>query len=168
MRDLQCGSYPFRPIAKLVSLSWKSMGSGSPSRASRAASWSEGVQHPGISSFGRKEHQRAGGNKAGIVLSGPALNVLDLLGEVQLLSRHPLFARSTLDLFTVHVVQVPMELFTQLFGGLLLFVYHCFDRIAINGYLNGLSQPDQAVQFFRLISNAPILSNQVLAQITDD
>ena len=42
-----------------------------------------------------------------------------------------------------------MELFTKLFGGLLLFVYHCFDRIVINGYLSGLSRPEQVVHFFR-------------------
>jgi hypothetical protein len=30
-----------------------------------------------------------------------------------------------------------METFTRLFGSLLLFVYHCFDRIVINGYLGG-------------------------------
>jgi hypothetical protein len=36
-----------------------------------------------------------------------------------------------------------MELFTQLFGKLLAFVYHCFDRIVIHGYLNGLSRPEQ-------------------------
>jgi hypothetical protein len=36
-----------------------------------------------------------------------------------------------------------MELFTKLFGDLLLFVYHCFDRIVINGYLSGLSRPEQ-------------------------
>lgn len=30
-----------------------------------------------------------------------------------------------------------MELFASLFGGLLLFVYHCFDRLVINGYLSG-------------------------------
>jgi len=35
----------------------------------------------------------------------------------------------------------PMEIFTKLFGSLLVFVYHCFDRIVINGYLNGLSRP---------------------------
>ena len=34
-----------------------------------------------------------------------------------------------------------MELFTQLFGDLLVFVYHCFDRIVIYGYLSGLSRP---------------------------
>jgi hypothetical protein len=31
-----------------------------------------------------------------------------------------------------------METFTRLFGSLLLFVYHCFDRMMINGYLRGL------------------------------
>jgi hypothetical protein len=31
-----------------------------------------------------------------------------------------------------------MELFTQLFGEWLAFVYHCFDRIVIYGYLSGL------------------------------
>ena len=36
-----------------------------------------------------------------------------------------------------------MELFARLFGGLLLFVYHCFDRLVIHGYLSGLSQPEQ-------------------------
>src|SRR5258708_29673449 len=76
--------------------------------------------------------------------------------------------RSPLDLFTVAVVQVPMELFTQLFGGLLLFVYHCFDRIVINGYLSGLSRPEQVVHFFRQIIKVPILSKEVLAQRTND
>src|SRR5258707_5720554 len=44
-----------------------------------------------------------------------------------------------------------MELFTQLFGDLLAFVYHCFDRIVIYGYLSGLSRPEQVVHFFRQI-----------------
>ena len=39
-----------------------------------------------------------------------------------------------------------METFTRLFGNLLLFVYHCFDRIVINGYLSGLSRPEHVVQ----------------------
>src|SRR5215813_9757787 len=43
----------------------------------------------------------------------------------------------------------PMELFTLLFGDLLAFVYHCFDRIVIYGYLSGLSRPEQVVHFFR-------------------
>jgi hypothetical protein len=61
-----------------------------------------------------------------------------------------------------------MELFTQLFGGLLLFVYHCFDRIVINGYLSGLSRPEQVVHFFRQILAVPILSKEVLSQRTND
>ena len=43
-----------------------------------------------------------------------------------------------------------METFTQLFGDLLAFVYHCFDRIVIYGYLSGLSWPEQVVHFFPL------------------
>jgi len=30
-----------------------------------------------------------------------------------------------------------MDVFTELFGNLLAFVYHCFDRIVIHGYLSG-------------------------------
>ena len=40
-----------------------------------------------------------------------------------------------------------MEVFTQLFGDLLAFVYHCFDRIVIYGYLSGLSRPEQVCTF---------------------
>jgi len=32
-----------------------------------------------------------------------------------------------------------MELFARLFANLLVFVYHCFARIVIHGYLSGLS-----------------------------
>ena len=61
-----------------------------------------------------------------------------------------------------------MELFEKLFGKLLLFVYHCFDRIVINGYLSGLSRPEQVVHFFRQVIGVPILSKEVLAQRTHD
>src|SRR6202140_5003648 len=59
-----------------------------------------------------------------------------------------------------------MKLFEKLFGKLLLFVYHCFDRIVINGYLSGLSRPEQVVHFFRQVIGVPILSKEVLAQRT--
>jgi hypothetical protein len=36
----------------------------------------------------------------------------------------------------------PMERLNRLFGSLLVFVYHCFDRVVINGYLSGLSRPE--------------------------
>jgi len=40
-----------------------------------------------------------------------------------------------------------MELFAKLYCSLLVFVYHCFDRIVIHGYLSGLSRPEQVVYF---------------------
>ena len=61
-----------------------------------------------------------------------------------------------------------MERFTQLFGNLLVFVYHCFDRIVINGYLNGLSRPEQVVHFVREVLGTPVVSKEVLNQRTHD
>src|SRR5262250_574280 len=61
-----------------------------------------------------------------------------------------------------------MELFLKLFGDLLVFVYHCFDRIVIHGYLSGLSRPEQVVHFFRRVVGVPVLSKEVLSQRTTD
>ncbi len=61
-----------------------------------------------------------------------------------------------------------MELFTQLFGDLLAFVYHCFDRIVIYGYLSGLSRPEQVVHFFHQVVGVPVVSKEVLSQRTAD
>jgi hypothetical protein len=61
-----------------------------------------------------------------------------------------------------------MELFTKLFGDLLIFVYHCFDRIVIRGYLSGLSRPEQVVHFFRHIVGVPAVSKEVLSKRTND
>jgi len=61
-----------------------------------------------------------------------------------------------------------METFTKLFGSLLVFVYHCFDRIVINGYLNGLSRPEQVVYFVREVLGIPVVSKEVLSQRTND
>jgi len=47
-----------------------------------------------------------------------------------------------------------MDVFTRLFGDLLVFVYHCFDRIVIHGYLRNLSRPGQVVHFFRDVVGA--------------
>jgi hypothetical protein len=59
-----------------------------------------------------------------------------------------------------------MELFTQLFGHLLDFVYHCFDRIVIHGYLTGLSRPEQVVHFFREVIGAPVITKDILGERT--
>src|ERR1700691_5705415 len=61
-----------------------------------------------------------------------------------------------------------MEEFIQLFGNLLAFVYHCFDRMVINGYLSGLSRPEQVVYFFRNVLGIPVVSKEVLSQRTND
>ena len=50
----------------------------------------------------------------------------------------------------------------------LLFVYHCFDRIVINGYLSGLSRPDQVVYFFREVLGIPVVDKEVLSQRTNE
>src|ERR1700740_509189 len=61
-----------------------------------------------------------------------------------------------------------MELFTKLFGALLLFVSHCLARIVIHGYLSGLSRPEQVVHFFRNVVGIPVLSKEILSQRTAD
>ena len=61
-----------------------------------------------------------------------------------------------------------MELFAKLFSSLLVFVYHCFDRIVIHGYLSGLSRPEQVVHFFRQVLGISVVSKEVLSQRTDD
>jgi hypothetical protein len=61
-----------------------------------------------------------------------------------------------------------MDLFTQLFADLIVFVYHCFDRIVIHGYLSALSRPEQVVHFFRQVLGIPVVSKEVLSQRTTD
>lgn len=61
-----------------------------------------------------------------------------------------------------------MELFAKLFSSLLVFVYHCFDRIVIHGYLSGLSRPEQVVHFFRQVVGVPVVSKEVVSQRTND
>src|SRR5271157_1009432 len=61
-----------------------------------------------------------------------------------------------------------MDLFTQLFGSLLAFVYHCFDRIVIYGYLSGLSRPERVVNFFHLVIGVPVVSKEILRQRSAD
>jgi hypothetical protein len=63
---------------------------------------------------------------------------------------------------------MPMELFTKLFGDLLVFVYHCFDRIVIHGYLSGLSRPEQVVYFFRQVLGLAAVDKDVLSSRTGD
>ena len=60
-----------------------------------------------------------------------------------------------------------METFTKLFGSLLIFVYHCFDRVVIHGYLSGLSRPGQVVHFFHDVVGEPVIDKAVLSRRTN-
>ena len=61
-----------------------------------------------------------------------------------------------------------MDVFTKLFGEFLVFVYHCFDRIVIHGYLTALSRPELVVHFFRDVVGVAEVSKEVLSQRTND
>jgi hypothetical protein len=43
----------------------------------------------------------------------------------------------------LHRAEGAMDRFVTLFATMLAFVYHCFDRIVIHGYLSSLSRPSQ-------------------------
>jgi hypothetical protein len=59
-----------------------------------------------------------------------------------------------------------METFRKLFGSLLAFVYHCFDRIVIQGYLPLLTRPEHIVHFFRDVQGIYPITKQALAKRT--
>src|SRR5438309_8045495 len=61
-----------------------------------------------------------------------------------------------------------MEDFVRLFGDLLGLVYHCFDRIVIQGYLPFLMRPESIVHFFRDVHGVGAISKEVLRQRTID
>lgn len=42
-----------------------------------------------------------------------------------------------------------METLIQIFSPMIGFLYHCFDRIVINGNISMLSRPEHIVYFFR-------------------
>ena len=57
-----------------------------------------------------------------------------------------------------------METFNKLFARMLVFIYHCFDRIVINGYLSMLSRPENVVYFFRQVVGVLCITKEVLMQ----
>ena len=61
-----------------------------------------------------------------------------------------------------------METFTKLFGTLVAFVYHCFDRIVVLGYLPLLTRPENIVHFFRDVHQVGAITKEVLRKRTDD
>jgi hypothetical protein len=61
-----------------------------------------------------------------------------------------------------------MEEFMRLFGDLLTFVYHCFDRIVILGHLPLLTRPENIVHFFRDVHGIGAITKEVLRQRTTE
>jgi hypothetical protein len=61
-----------------------------------------------------------------------------------------------------------METFTKFFERFLVFVYHCFDRIVIQGYLPLLTRPEHIVHFFRDVHGLYPITPQVLAKRTPE
>jgi hypothetical protein len=61
-----------------------------------------------------------------------------------------------------------METFHRLFGSLLSFVYHCFDRVVIQGYLPLLTREEHIVFFFRDVHHLYPITKEVLRKRTDE
>ena len=59
-----------------------------------------------------------------------------------------------------------METFCKLFGSLLAFVYHCFDRIVIQGYPPLLTRPEPIVHFSGDVHGIYPITKQALAKRT--
>jgi hypothetical protein len=61
-----------------------------------------------------------------------------------------------------------METFHRLFGSLLSFVYHCFDRVVIQGYLPLLTREEHIVHFFRDVHHVYPITKEVLRKRTNE
>jgi len=61
-----------------------------------------------------------------------------------------------------------METFRKLLASLLVFIYHCFDRVVIQGYVPLLTRPEHIVYFFRDGHGIYPLTKQALRQRTQD
>lgn len=61
-----------------------------------------------------------------------------------------------------------METFAKLFSSLLVFVYHCFDRLVILGHLPLLTRPENLVHFFRDVHHCGAITKEVLRKRTDE
>lgn len=55
-----------------------------------------------------------------------------------------------------------METLIQIFSPMIVFIYHCFDRIVINGYVSILSRPENIVYFFHNVLKVPCITKEIL------
>ena len=128
------------------------------------------VEQPSVAGFGGEQDKLTDGDDAPVVAGCPTLNVAHLIGETELLPSTLCSPAPRLIVVRPipNLTVVAMELFTKLFANLLAFVYHCFDRIVIHGYLSALSRPEQVVHFVRQVVGVPVVSKEVLSQRTAD
>ena len=128
------------------------------------------IEQPCIAGFGREQDQPTNRDDASVVVGR---SVLDMRTS----SASRMLPPSTIRLPGPRLTDFrtlpglagfAMDLFTQLFGSLLAFVYHCFDRIVIYGYLSGLSRPERVVNFFHQVVGVPVVSREILSQRTAD
>ena len=61
-----------------------------------------------------------------------------------------------------------METFAKLFGNLVVFVYHCFDRMVILGHMPLLTRPEHIVHFFRDVHGTYPITKDALRKRTDE
>lgn len=61
-----------------------------------------------------------------------------------------------------------MQLFIKLFSAWIQFVYHCFDRVVITGYLDFLQNEKNVVYFFHDVLKVPVITKEVLRRRTND
>ena len=61
-----------------------------------------------------------------------------------------------------------METFAKLFGSLVVFVYHCFDRMVILGHMPLLTRPEHIVHFFRDVHGTYPITKEALRQRTNE
>lgn len=67
------------------------------------------VEQPGISCVGREQHQGTDRHEAPIMLSGAALNVSDLIGEIEVLAIDLLLAQPAFDGLPAHWFPPPVQ-----------------------------------------------------------
>lgn len=61
-----------------------------------------------------------------------------------------------------------MESYMNIIGAGVIFVYQCFDRVVINGYMSMLSRPENVVFFFREVCGVRRITKEILTGRTKD
>jgi hypothetical protein len=69
---------------------------------------------------------------------------------------------------TVNEGRGPMETLSKLFGSVLDSVYHCFDRIVVQGYLPLLTREEHIVHLFRDVHGIYPITKEALRRRTED